>query len=125
MDRYLAGSVGGPNAHGLGAGAAVTGPGNRLETSSHDLKGLPKQKNKATGVEQGKQSLEQVERMGRDVHGPVFAPGQWNPSIIAARPQIGLSRASRPKGWCMLPRRRGRPIRADSCPWLVGKLHES
>jgi hypothetical protein len=59
MDRYLAGAVDGPVADGLGLGTAVTGPGNRLETSSHYLKGLPKQKQKATGVEQGKKSLEQ------------------------------------------------------------------
>ena len=39
MDRHLAGAIGGPVAHGLAA--AVTGSGNRLETSPHDLKGLP------------------------------------------------------------------------------------
>jgi len=125
MDRYLAGAVDRPVAHGLGLGAAITGPGNRLKTSSHYLKGLPQQKQEATGVEQGKKSLEQVKGMGGDVHGPVFAPGRWDPSIIAARPQIRWSRASRPKGWCTLPRRRGRPTRGDWCPWLVGKLYKS
>ena len=61
MDRYLAGAVGGPITHWLGIVAAVTGSGDRLETSAHDLKGLPQQKDKATGVEEGENSLEQVD----------------------------------------------------------------
>lgn len=88
MDRYLAGAVGRAIPRGVVWGAAVTGSGNRLETSSHDLKGLPQQKKKAAGVQQGKQSPGQLVGMGRDVHGPVFATGRWNHSIIAALPQI-------------------------------------
>ena len=60
MDRHLAGPIAGPITHGFGKGAAIAGSGNRLEPSPHDLKGLPQQKNETTGVEQGKESLEQL-----------------------------------------------------------------
>jgi hypothetical protein len=60
MDGHLAGPIAGPIAHGFGKGTAIAGSGNRLEPSSHDLKGLPQQNNKAAGVEQGKESLEQL-----------------------------------------------------------------